>query len=125
MRDIKFRAWDEDERIMWDIWRISNKHPCHPENGEEQYDWILLQYTGVKDKNGIEIYEGDIIRYKSITRFGEEEIEYTQEVKYSTENTAGFIPFCYETECEDSWYSYKHQDYEVVGNIYENPEILK
>src|SRR3990167_6226431 len=55
MRDIRFRAWDEQDKEM-----IQSFLPDWGNINQERY--LLLQFTGLKDKNGKEIYEGDIIK---------------------------------------------------------------
>ena len=81
-----------------------------------------LQYTGIKDKNGREIFEGDIIQFNSYTNdsYGQ---NYKGIVRYS-EDTAGFRLV---ENLEDSNFLYKDEEhyYTVIGNIYDNPELTK
>tara|TARA_R110000822_G_scaffold68587_10_gene166905 strand:+ start:183 stop:599 length:417 start_codon:yes stop_codon:yes gene_type:complete len=97
--------------------------------------WVLMQYTGLKDKNGVEIYEGDIcsILFKANRR-----VESVAEVKFENYQ----IKFWNDNEIVQAWYEptpwyksalaiYWHSccfqglEIEVIGNIYENPEILE
>lgn len=73
----------------------------------------LMQYTGLRDKNGKEIYEGDVVLYLNCTNDAEKAA-----VRYY-EDDAGFYPFGGCT-CGDS----RASSPEVIGNIYENPELL-
>lgn len=78
---------------------------------------ILMQYTGLKDKNGKEIYEGDIIRIKNSL------IEIEGEVIFDTIDLS-FEVYDKENDCKEMlWYT--NEEFEVIGNIYDNPEILK
>lgn len=131
MREIKFRAWNEVDRVM--ITDLNSPTLWHGILVPDADD-ILMQYTGLKDKSGTEIYEGDIVHSEK-NKFGEDRHE-CWSVEYD-ENEARFI--CYNqlnsnrgiksncltgsAECEVT------KDYifklEVIGNIYENPELLK
>ena len=120
MREIKFRVWNllDTRMINWaDIFHLPawEIFPGTP----EQRPFNVMQYTGYKDKNGVEIYEGDIVSFKS-----------------------AHSDYAYKTIGEVVWYRgeaaflvecngeiFKHFDeirkIEVLGNIYENPELLK
>ena len=107
MREIKFRAWDKDANTMADWSMVQDwVHALPWDDMFANADCILEQYTGRKDKNGVEIYEGDITRRST---------GYVQEIKL-IEIRASF----------SSYWAYDIQeDDEVIGNIHENPELLK
>ena len=78
MRDIKFRIWDTENNEMLKVQELDFEptfyggriaiRPDQYNNYFDTEDMILMQYTGLKDKNGKEIYEGDIIQYEDITK---------------------------------------------------------
>ena len=78
----------------------------------ENDNYILMQSTGLKDKNGVEVYEGDILK----TWIG----GYEQASPYVVEDMRKLY---FELERDDSYY--RIQKTEVIGNIYENPELLE
>lgn len=127
MREIKFRVWHV---IEWDEDDKPTKYQMTYDWAFEEYGTLndqlssvpgIMQYTGLKDKNGREIYEGDVVSYKQVERFGESVNTYTTTVKYED---YGFVPMRYNVVCEDDFYSCHIEEIEVIGNIHENPELL-
>jgi len=123
-REIKFRAWLDGKHgnitfntplMDYDVTIQDGKYAI-VESGWDihgTYDTVpLMQYTGLKDKNGVEIYEGDIVETPSGQK---------ATIKYSEDNYQGFI--CDEISCDWFW-NLKALTIEVVGNIHENPELL-
>ena len=127
MREIKFRAWDKNEE-MFDKMNYNPfcegnrlffkdgqlREVCGPrdETWDEPSDLILMQYTGFKDKNGKEIYEGDILEVEDHVNH----VVGFRRGMFMWKNIAPDIPI-YE-KLEDCHCN-------VIGNIYENPELLK
>lgn len=127
MREIKFRAWDKNSSrwtnysIVDDLLRFYDKHTGCWMTDKNQERFKLMQYTGLKDKNGVEIYEGDIIKKAQIYPNGE------------IEKKVGFVKFRTEDlqivlgDNTDMWAMTGKNLFEtsaVVGNIYENPELI-
>ena len=121
MREIKFRAWDIENRILEYIDDLY----WFEENGIKDFsgkaihtEYIYTQYTGFKDINSREIYEGDIV----LTSLGQKIV-----VKYY-KLYAGYIPFVSDGGCgccSDDFTRYNPEHVKVIGNIFENPELLK
>lgn len=121
-REIKFRAWWEKEKQMFGVRSIDwsgisgMRVNLIGADTVDINELILMQYTGLKDKNGMEIYEGDICR---------DSLGWIFEVFCDVNNgrflgrhskPRGEIYICYVD---------REPSVEIIGNIYENPELLK
>ncbi len=129
MRDIKFRAWAFDDEFMVDeeynddyfVFTIEGGEPKLLEAKFDQINQVishygecnhaLMQYTGLKDKNGVEIYEGDIIQAWGWNM----EIKFLVDCWFaeSSSGECGEVGGEWDNHCE------------VIGNIYQNPELIK
>jgi len=128
VREIKFRAWDKKEKVMDEPFNLYSIGYVNGENGYDAKYYILLQFTGLHDKNGKEIWEGDIVRYYGILPLtlnthpeGFMEVVYDEGyfgVKDLGTSHGRVANVCFVNP--DDWY-----EVTVVGNIYENPELLK
>ncbi len=117
MRQIKFRAWDKIAKMFCQVkWAtdIDNSGVLYPVETKPKTDIVLTQFTGLLDKNGKEIYEGDIVE-KKLGEYCKEVVEYGG---IQTDYESG--GYCYGVHLE-----WSVKDYEVIGNIYENPELIK
>lgn len=144
MREIKFRAWGNRDNCWCGAFSVhksglfTEMSGAKMENGvciayadwidlSKQDEIVLMQYTGLKDKNGKEIYLGDILQTSNLT---------DHSIDIWDKNVHG-LTICQELDDrlgftfsnwhpkydEDSVYDFRY--IEVIGNIYENPELLK
>ena len=127
MRDIKFRAWLPDIQMMnnWES-GVDGGTKENIESYLDDPDSILMQYTGLRDKNGKEIYEGDIIRRVSpITGKVDAQVEVYFDKTHSAFMVKGFGVEGYNRQLGILLKGFADEPkYEVIGNIYENPELL-
>ncbi len=120
MREIKFRAWDKEHKVLRDVTRIDflkGTISLCEDTGYFNYtcnmdEVILMQYTGVKDKNEGEVCKGDM--YKDEENMLWEVIFDKEDTSYKLENL--------HTPGRTTIRNIKDMDH--VGNIYENPELL-
>lgn len=120
MREIKFRAWDEDSKFMVEPDFINNNgYACFSNwRGTAILSKDVMQCTGLKDKNGKEIYEGDICLVHDLEKEVVEVI-----FRKDTASFEGFLRGIktFKNPHIELFGSY----YEIIGNIYENPELLE
>jgi uncharacterized phage protein (TIGR01671 family) len=122
----KFRAWTEEGEVMYyDVYPFKDDTLLlsYDEIAFDEVpasDFILMQYTGLRDKNGREIYEGDVVRYECCFE------SYVEEVIYDDKHcNFGTIDKDEKTFSFDALISDFDVDcFEVVGNKYENLELL-
>ena len=127
MREIKFRAWDKKNKKMLEVDILFiNEKMFRPVDGREYDVWNYdteyfsnpLQYTGLKDKSNKEIYDGDLLKVELDWGYGLAKI---------------IVEIYFKDGCFRAKALNSHEDTllielppcEVVGNVYENPELLK
>ena len=118
-KEIRFRAWDPDEQAMWwfdlsEVWQFEDK--INSLN--------LMQFTGLQDDNDTDIYEGDIIQYYISAPWDDEvPLLVTGEITFGN---PFFGCFCVKSESDATGCLYEYfNTAKIIGNIYENPELLK
>lgn len=125
MREIKFRAWDKelknwaDYAIAYDRLSFLDENTGWWKTDKEGERFTLCQYTGLKDKNDREIYEGDIVKAVVFSKW-------IGVAKYSDKNQA-FVFECIDKNYRGNivFMSQFDQGFKILGNIYENPEMLE
>ncbi len=123
-REIKFRAWNKKRKVlaasfsMKEIYDLNNGSIIKNKPLDDYQNYVVMQYTGLKDKNGKEIYEGDVVRE---TEEGfPEDILGTYVIEYEGN---GFWPKDRDNESGFSTNGYG-TEFEVIGNIYEHSHLL-
>ncbi len=129
MREIKFRSWDKKEKkmcnesLMIGNIGLGEGSVIITEDVKKGNELIWMQFTGLKDKNGKEIFEGDIVihknGYKYIVEFSEINAKWCLVQPRKEDGNVLEGVYTGGIDGQDIWRC------EVIGNIYENPELLE
>jgi len=143
MREIKFRAWDNHKKqwikeaegfhVIGEVvaFGVIEQYCCdNKEESQGTLDYLgnilIVQYTGLKDSMGVEIYEGDIIsvngKYPKIIEYREDRASFCMVNISDLVHKDWKDVYCQINVC---WWDDFNREVKVIGNIYENPELLK
>ena len=124
MREIKFRVWDV-ERKSWmneqDVYNeVQEQGRWNPERGQF---YKLMQFTGLRDKNGKEIFEGDIIQWNGY------EVQNGKQIRPIRKRAIGMTVDAFRNSFIDDCFHLQNLlrqglNIEVIGNVHENPELI-
>ena len=135
MEGINFRAWDIKTESMRDVLVLDWANGLIDLSGgiieRRPHEVVLMQYTGLEDKNGVEIYEGDTVRVfdaKQINQLGRDGayvdayLDELDEVDFIVFKDGGFV---LNRTGLDVSICQSIEEFTVIGNIHENPELLE
>jgi len=130
MRKINFRAWHREKQMMCDVIAVGvmdgwvDIMPAPDSSWTTDLDDVeLMQFTGLLDKNGVEIYEGDVLATSNDGQDGAD--VWGQEVLGAVYWNDKFACWNHHIALNDDESIYSLQYVKVIGNIYQNPDLLE
>ena len=133
----KFRAWDKDAKVMYgwenlimekddrtDNWMIGYRQS--PNIVEYDHEQVIMQSTGLKDKKGVEIFEGDFCIQRGEEPYSDENMTLDEDWEYR--GIIKFQDFAYWLQDNEGflkWLGTDCDEIEIIGNRFENPELLE
>ena len=131
-REIKFRAWDKKNKVMYikisalflekNAIEGNNNVRCWTGSQILKYNQCdIMQYTGLDDKNDKEIYEGDVVKYSNNCEY----YNFIGQIEWNYSRMSYIIIGHYHGNLTIIAINSNCMDLEVIGNIYENPELIK
>jgi len=135
MNKFKYRAWDKVNKEMCNVTGLHffegtelTQISLDTKNGEKQYlsyldNYIIMPYTGRNDKNKIEIFEDDIVKYYSYSFIMKKNLEFIALIRWSHTESM-FLVIDYQKERAVSFQHASLRNCEIIGNRHENPELV-
>lgn len=137
-QQIKFRAWvSKDSAMIQHREVIERAHNQFSDSLDDGNTDVIMQYIGIKDKNRKEIYTGDIVKTQAVSDYSWNEDDTSKDINYIVgfhngtyclfSNLESQYPIRQWKDGTNDWYGIENCEtflMEVVGNIYENPELL-
>ena len=136
---IKFRGWDKIKKIVYSAEELGEDQLTIMPNGrgfanisgidtkrsqiDDNQKIIPLQYIGLRDKNGVEIYEGDIVAKFDFVDPYYRSVVVRHLGAFGYYNMGDFIAFA--SNYHFNWVNGKSEQIQIIGNIHENPELIK
>jgi uncharacterized phage protein (TIGR01671 family) len=123
VKDIRFRAWAKYGHMFPNVQNHIGNYDTAFGNMLKSKDYIIMQFTGLQDKDGVDIYEGDIVSNK-------DGLHFTVGIGgYFSKESVGNGVYYYQIGEEDYWAIEanpfnKEANFTVIGNIHENKELL-